>query len=127
MLRCINGLETIDAGEIRFDGQPVDPSRWTGAPWTVVLRDGRTVQLRIRGRDHDAVPTVIQDTETFARYTLGGATGDDVNEAIVMSAFFPSSWVTRSPEETSTGSLNATSTAAPSYGPIPVPSIGPVS
>src|SRR5688572_13394362 len=23
-----------------YDGQPVDPSRWTGAPWTVVLRDG---------------------------------------------------------------------------------------
>ena len=23
-----------------YDGQPVDPARWTGAPWTVVLRDG---------------------------------------------------------------------------------------
>jgi acetylornithine deacetylase/succinyl-diaminopimelate desuccinylase-like protein len=23
-----------------YDGQPVDPSRWAGAPWTVVLRDG---------------------------------------------------------------------------------------
>jgi ABC-type polar amino acid transport system ATPase subunit len=27
MLRCINGLETIDAGEIRFDGQPVKPGK----------------------------------------------------------------------------------------------------
>jgi glutamate transport system ATP-binding protein len=23
MLRCVNGLETVDAGEVRFDGQPV--------------------------------------------------------------------------------------------------------
>jgi acetylornithine deacetylase/succinyl-diaminopimelate desuccinylase-like protein len=23
-----------------YDGQPVDPSQWTGAPWTPVLRDG---------------------------------------------------------------------------------------
>ena len=23
MLRCVNGLETIDSGEIRFDGRPV--------------------------------------------------------------------------------------------------------
>jgi glutamate transport system ATP-binding protein len=27
MLRCINGLETIDAGEIRFDGRPVKPGK----------------------------------------------------------------------------------------------------
>jgi acetylornithine deacetylase/succinyl-diaminopimelate desuccinylase-like protein len=24
-----------------YDGQPVDPARWTGDPWTPVLRDGR--------------------------------------------------------------------------------------
>jgi acetylornithine deacetylase/succinyl-diaminopimelate desuccinylase-like protein len=24
-----------------YDGQPVDPARWTGHPWTPVLRDGR--------------------------------------------------------------------------------------
>src|SRR4029079_2879159 len=23
-----------------YDGQPVDPAQWTGAPWTPVLRDG---------------------------------------------------------------------------------------
>jgi ABC-type polar amino acid transport system ATPase subunit len=27
MLRCVNGLETIDAGEVRFDGQPVKPGK----------------------------------------------------------------------------------------------------
>jgi ABC-type polar amino acid transport system ATPase subunit len=27
MLRCVNGLETIDRGEIRFDGRPVRPGK----------------------------------------------------------------------------------------------------
>jgi glutamate transport system ATP-binding protein len=27
LLRCVNGLETVDAGEIRFDGRPVKPGR----------------------------------------------------------------------------------------------------
>ena len=27
MLRCVNGLETVDAGEVRFDGQPVRPGK----------------------------------------------------------------------------------------------------
>ncbi len=27
MLRCVNGLETVDRGEIRFDGRPVTPGR----------------------------------------------------------------------------------------------------
>ncbi len=27
MLRCVNGLETIDKGEIRFDGRPVRPGK----------------------------------------------------------------------------------------------------
>src|SRR6201991_5162727 len=27
MLRCVNGLETIDAGEITFDGRPVTPGK----------------------------------------------------------------------------------------------------
>jgi ABC-type polar amino acid transport system ATPase subunit len=27
MLRCVNGLETIDAGEVRFDGRPVKPGK----------------------------------------------------------------------------------------------------
>jgi glutamate transport system ATP-binding protein len=27
MLRCVNGLETVDAGEVRFDGQPVKPGK----------------------------------------------------------------------------------------------------
>ena len=27
MLRCVNGLETVDAGEIRFDGRPVKPGK----------------------------------------------------------------------------------------------------
>jgi len=27
MLRCINGLEAVDAGEIRFDGRPVRPGK----------------------------------------------------------------------------------------------------
>ncbi|WP_454852692.1 nitroreductase/quinone reductase family protein [Promicromonospora soli] len=39
--------------------------------WVSSLRDGPTVRLRIRGRDHDAVPTVLQDTETFARFVEG--------------------------------------------------------
>ena len=26
MLRCINGLEPIDSGTIRFDGRPVEPT-----------------------------------------------------------------------------------------------------
>jgi glutamate transport system ATP-binding protein len=27
MLRCVNGLETVDAGEVRFDGQPVSTGK----------------------------------------------------------------------------------------------------
>jgi ABC-type polar amino acid transport system ATPase subunit len=27
MLRCVNGLETVDAGEVLFDGQPVKPGK----------------------------------------------------------------------------------------------------
>ncbi len=27
MLRCVNGLETVDSGEIRFDGRPVRPGK----------------------------------------------------------------------------------------------------
>jgi len=27
MLRCVNGLETVDGGEVRFDGQPVAPGK----------------------------------------------------------------------------------------------------
>ena len=27
MLRCVNGLETVDSGEVSFDGQPVRPGR----------------------------------------------------------------------------------------------------
>jgi ABC-type polar amino acid transport system ATPase subunit len=27
MLRCVNGLETVDGGEVRFDGQPVTPGK----------------------------------------------------------------------------------------------------
>ena len=27
MLRCVNGLETVDRGEIRFDGRPVTPGK----------------------------------------------------------------------------------------------------
>src|ERR671920_157856 len=27
MLRCINGLETVDSGEVRFDGQLVKPGK----------------------------------------------------------------------------------------------------
>jgi glutamate transport system ATP-binding protein len=27
MLRCVNGLETVDAGEIHFDGRPVKPGK----------------------------------------------------------------------------------------------------
>ena len=27
MLRCVNGLETVDGGEVRFDGQPVKPGK----------------------------------------------------------------------------------------------------
>ncbi|WP_202918966.1 nitroreductase/quinone reductase family protein [Saccharothrix deserti] len=38
--------------------------------WMANLRTGPTVRLRIRGRDHDAVPTVIEDTATIAE-TLG--------------------------------------------------------
>jgi ABC-type polar amino acid transport system ATPase subunit len=31
MLRCVNGLETVDAGEVRFDGQPVKPGKGLSA------------------------------------------------------------------------------------------------
>src|SRR3954470_10191201 len=31
MLRCVNGLETVDAGEVRFDGQPVTPGKGLAA------------------------------------------------------------------------------------------------
>ena len=27
MLRCVNGLETVDSGEVRFDGRPVKPGK----------------------------------------------------------------------------------------------------
>jgi glutamate transport system ATP-binding protein len=27
MLRCVNGLETVDAGEVHFDGRPVQPGK----------------------------------------------------------------------------------------------------
>jgi ABC-type polar amino acid transport system ATPase subunit len=31
MLRCINGLETVDSGEVRFDGQAVKPGKGLSA------------------------------------------------------------------------------------------------
>jgi glutamate transport system ATP-binding protein len=31
MLRCVNGLETVDSGEVRFDGQPVKPGKGLSA------------------------------------------------------------------------------------------------
>ena len=31
MLRCVNGLETVDAGEVLFDGQPVTPGKGLSA------------------------------------------------------------------------------------------------
>ena len=31
MLRCINGLETVDSGEVRFDGQSVKPGKGLSA------------------------------------------------------------------------------------------------
>jgi glutamate transport system ATP-binding protein len=31
MLRCVNGLETVDAGEIHFDGRPVTPGKGIAA------------------------------------------------------------------------------------------------
>jgi ABC-type polar amino acid transport system ATPase subunit len=31
MLRCINGLETVDRGEVRFDGHPVKPGKGLSA------------------------------------------------------------------------------------------------
>jgi ABC-type polar amino acid transport system ATPase subunit len=31
MLRCVNGLETVDGGEVRFDGQPVKPGKGLSA------------------------------------------------------------------------------------------------
>ena len=31
MLRCVNGLETVDAGEVLFDGQPVRPGKGLSA------------------------------------------------------------------------------------------------
>ena len=52
-----------------FDGEPGTVLALSSTTtWVSNLRDGRTVRLRIRGRDHDAVPTVLQDTETFARF-----------------------------------------------------------
>jgi hypothetical protein len=55
-----------------FDGEPGTVLAMSSTTtWVANLRDGRTVRLRIRGRDHDAVPTVIQDTETFARFVEG--------------------------------------------------------
>ena len=31
MLHCVNGLETVDSGEVRFDGQPVSTGKGLSA------------------------------------------------------------------------------------------------
>jgi hypothetical protein len=55
-----------------FDGEPGTVLAMSSTTtWVSSLRDGHTVRLRIRGRDHDAVPAVIQDTEAFARFIEG--------------------------------------------------------
>jgi deazaflavin-dependent oxidoreductase (nitroreductase family) len=55
-----------------FDGEPGTVLAMSSTTtWVSNLRNGPTVRLRIRGRDHDAVPTVLQDTETFARFVEG--------------------------------------------------------
>jgi len=55
-----------------FEGEPGTVLAMSSTTtWVANLRTGPTVRLRIRGRDHDAVPTVIQDTETFARFVEG--------------------------------------------------------
>jgi len=69
MLRCINGLETIDEGEIFFDGQPVGPSKGMPAlraqigfvfqqfhlfPHMSVLDNIVLAPMKVKGVAHDA-------------------------------------------------------------------------
>jgi acetylornithine deacetylase/succinyl-diaminopimelate desuccinylase-like protein len=60
-----------------YDGQPVDPARWTGAPWAPVLRDGR---LEEGARE---VPPTAWKAPLGAEWRLYGRSASDDKAPIV--------------------------------------------
>lgn len=64
-----------------YDGQPVDPSQWTGDPWKPVLRDAR---LEDGGHEVDPSTVTIGDARDLRLYAR--STGDDKAPILALAA-----------------------------------------